>query len=262
MDIQEYISSGVIELYVLGMLSEEEAAELRAYARQYPEVKEAIEAYERTLEQYAELHAVEPPAELRQQIWHRLSSAARPTPSTASAGRVLRHPVLPYLMAACVLLLIGSLVLNILFYTRYQHVQQQVASLQTQQAGLQQQLHEYATALQVLQTPDYTPVLLKGIPQHPDLMATVYWNKSSGEVYLLPNLMPSPPAGKQYQLWAIVDGKPVSAGVYPVTSPAIPVQKMAVIKEPVQAFAITLEKEGGSPTPTLSAMYVMGKVNG
>jgi len=27
-----------------------------------------------------------------------------------------------------------------------------------------------------------------------------------------------------------------------------------------QAFAITLEKKGGSVTPTLSAMYVMGKV--
>jgi anti-sigma-K factor RskA len=27
-----------------------------------------------------------------------------------------------------------------------------------------------------------------------------------------------------------------------------------------EAFAITLEKAGGSPTPTLTAMYVMGKV--
>ncbi|MBX6380101.1 MAG: anti-sigma factor [Thermoflavifilum aggregans] len=261
MDIQEYISSGIIELYVLGMLSEQEAAEVKAYARQYREVQQAIEMYEQTLEQYASLHAVQPPAALKEKIWQKLQSPS----SRASAGstrRVLHHPMMPYLMAACVILLIGSVILNVMFYSQYQHVREETEKLQAQQAHLQQQVSQYALALQVLQTPDYTPVLLKGVAQHPDFMATVYWNKNNGEVYLLPNLMPPAPAGKQYQLWAIVDGKPVSAGVYPTSPLDIPVQKMAVIKQPVQAFAITLEKEGGSPTPTLTAMYVMGKVNG
>jgi anti-sigma-K factor RskA len=27
-----------------------------------------------------------------------------------------------------------------------------------------------------------------------------------------------------------------------------------------QAFAVTLEKEGGSPSPTMDQMYVMGKI--
>ena len=261
MDIQEYISSGIIELYVLGMLSEQEAAEVHAYARQYPEVQQAIDSYEASLEQYARLHAVQPPAALQEKIWHRLQAGSRPA-TMISGRKTWRHPVLPYLMAACVILLIGSVVLNVMFYTQYKHVQEQTERLQAQQADLQQQLSQYATALQVLRTPDYTPVLLKGVAQHPNMIATVYWNPSSGEVYLLPNLLPPPPSGKQYQLWAIVDGKPVSAGVYPTATTGLPVQKMAVIKQPVQAFAITLEKEGGSPTPTLSAMYVMGKVNG
>jgi anti-sigma-K factor RskA len=261
LDIQEYISSGIIELYVLGMLSEQEAAEVRAYARQYPEVQQAIDQYEASLEQYARLHAVQPPVVLQEKIWHRLQSTSRPA-SFTSNGKLWRHPVLPYLMAACVILLIGSVVLNVMFYTQYKHFQEQTEKLQAQEMDLQQQLSQYATALQVLQTPDYTPVLLKGVAQHHDMMATVYWNQANGEVYLLPNLLPPPPSGKQYQLWAIVDGKPVSAGIYPTSPARVPVQKMAVIKQPVQAFAITLEKEGGSPTPTLSAMYVMGKVNG
>jgi anti-sigma-K factor RskA len=64
------------------------------------------------------------------------------------------------------------------------------------------------------------------------------------------------PPGKQYQLWAIVDGKPVDAGM---VGDCEGLCKMKVINR-AEAFAITLEKEGGSSAPTLTAMYVMGKV--
>ena len=36
----------------------------------------------------------------------------------------------------------------------------------------------------------------------------------SKEVYLLVNQLPTPDPDKQYQLWAIVDGNPVDAGVF------------------------------------------------
>lgn len=254
-------------MYVLGMLSEQEAAEVEAYAVAYPEVRQAIATYEQTLEQYAQLHALQPPEHMRERIWKTLSANASSTTHSAtrsikSRSRFFSHPIWPYLVAACVLLLIGSLILNVLFYNRYQHVQQETAQLKQQQTDLQQQLRTYATALQVLQTSHFTPIILKGVNTHPDMLATVYWNKANGEVYLLPNTLPPPPEGKQYQLWAIVNGKPISAGVYPVDSVSVPIQKMTTMSRPVQAFAITLEKRGGSPTPTLSAMYVMGKVNG
>ena len=60
--------------------------------------------------------------------------------------------------------------------------------------------------------------------------------------------MQQTPTGKQYQLWAIVDGKPVDAGVI---NNCIGLCKMKKIDH-AEAFAITLEKEGGSPTPTLN----------
>jgi len=167
------------------MLSEQEAAEVHAYARQYPEVQQAIDSYEASLEQYARLHAVQPPAALQEKIWHRLQAGSRPV-TMISGRKIWRHPVLPYLMAACVILLIGSVVLNVMFYTQYKHVQEQTERLQAQQADLQQQLSQYATALQVLRTPDYTPVLLKGVAQHPNMIATVYWNPSSGEFIYCP----------------------------------------------------------------------------
>ncbi len=61
----------------------------------------------------------------------------------------------------------------------------------------------------------------------------------------------------QYQLWAIEDGKPVSAGMYSEDKDS----QVALASIPkAQAFAITLEKEGGSPVPTMENMFVMGGI--
>jgi anti-sigma-K factor RskA len=61
----------------------------------------------------------------------------------------------------------------------------------------------------------------------------------------------------QYQLWAIVDGKPVSAGIYSEDKDSQIV--LSKIENP-QAFAITLEKQGGSIVPTMENMFVIGNI--
>ena len=83
--------------------------------------------------------------------------------------------------------------------------------------------------------------------------------KNTGEVYVDPTNMPTAPAGKQYQLWAFVDGKPVDAGM--ITSKdgkKYKIQKMKTFGK-AQAFAITLETEGGNPQPK-GSVYVLGKI--
>jgi anti-sigma-K factor RskA len=94
----------------------------------------------------------------------------------------------------------------------------------------------------------------------PKSLATVYWNTESKEVYLLLNRLPAPVSNKQYQLWAIVNGHPVDAGIIEMESGVFFVKLKTIPK--AEAFAITLEKKGGSSTPTMEAMYVMGKVTG
>ncbi len=65
---------------------------------------------------------------------------------------------------------------------------------------------------------------------------------------------------KQYQLWAIVNGKPVDAGTFDMGE-GVSFVKLKTIPK-AEAFAITLEKRGGSETPTMNAMFVMGNVAG
>ena len=87
----------------------------------------------------------------------------------------------------------------------------------------------------------------------------LYWDGATGDVYVNLNTMPAAPPGKQYQLWAIVDGKPVDAGMYDNNS-SIALHKMKTIPK-AEMFAVTIENAGGSPTPTLDQMVVAGKTS-
>ena len=102
-----------------------------------------------------------------------------------------------------------------------------------------------------------TIVMHTMLPGHA-MAATLYWSKSNGNAYVSMDGLPQAPKGMQYQLWVIQGGKPVSMGVLPndmANTPAM--QKVAMQVTDGQAFAISLEKEGGNPTPT--TVYVLGK---
>ena len=64
MDLQAYISSGILEAYVLGDISAEQAAEVERMAQSHPEVKAELEAIEIALESYAMENAVNPSNDL------------------------------------------------------------------------------------------------------------------------------------------------------------------------------------------------------
>jgi anti-sigma-K factor RskA len=125
---------------------------------------------------------------------------------------------------------------------------------------MQAKLLNYENAVSLMKDPLMKVIKLPGIPTSPDpsSMATVYWNTESKNVYLLLNRLPKPLANKQYQLWAIVEGKPVDAGIFNMDEGVSFVRLKTIPK--AEAFAITLEKKGGSTVPNMDAMYVMGKV--
>ncbi|GAA4335037.1 hypothetical protein GCM10023149_42750 [Mucilaginibacter gynuensis] len=59
--MQEYINSGILETYVLGCASEEEAREVLYMKEQHPEIRSALEQLEIDMERIAEAGALLPP---------------------------------------------------------------------------------------------------------------------------------------------------------------------------------------------------------
>ena len=111
--------------------------------------------------------------------------------------------------------------------------------------------------MEMISNPDMKMVMLKGVEKHTDSKAMVFWDTKTKAVYLNADKLPKAPEGMQYQLGAIEDGKPVNAGMYTEEKDS----KTALANIPkAQAFAITLEKQGGSAVPTMENMYVMGEI--
>ena len=78
MDIKEYISSGIIELYVMGLCSPEEEKELEQLRRHHPELQEAILLYETEMENKMLRDGTLPPVHVDEKILHAIDSLQAP----------------------------------------------------------------------------------------------------------------------------------------------------------------------------------------
>ena len=68
MNVQEYILSGVVESYVLGLSGDEERAEFERMCAAHSEVRAARDAFEQLLEKQLVSQAIAPPSNLKSKI--------------------------------------------------------------------------------------------------------------------------------------------------------------------------------------------------
>lgn len=274
MDSKEYISSGILESYILGHASPEEAGILECVMKNNAEVKAAYEEAQKTFELLATAQAVTPPNDLKSKIWDKIQleqkvedekpviplNSVEPKLETQRIGQEIRveqnKSWKNFAVAATVLFLV-SVGANLYWMSSQNEMKNELAVLKSDKQSQNLAMQNLEQKLKITSNPNMLKIVLAGVEKHPESNAVVYWDKTSKDVYLTANSLPKAPEGMQYQLWAIADGKPVSAGMYTDDKDA----KIALANIPsAQAFAITLEKEGGSEIPTMENMYVMGGV--
>lgn len=312
MDVQRYISSGILESYVFGMLPEAEQGEVETAVSQYPDVKAAVDSLQHDKERFVQLYAIAPPNSIRErlmEIVHQentqegndlLPDELRAPAPVSLNGKTIPSPLngkkkekrqplngetpvkqLPvaksskdriwkYLTAAIVVLLLGSIFMNFFFFrkstdykSRYQSL---IATKEKLEADKEQQsltrLKETPVAAEAdpLSNPDFKWTKIPGGGKYAGNLVTVGWNDKTQAVYLQAQLMPLPPVGKQFQLWAIVNKKLVDAGVF-LTGGEVSqqLQQMKAVTA-VQGFAITLEQKGGSPEPSMDQVCMSAKL--
>lgn len=274
MNTKEYISSGIIESYILGLASPEEAGILECVMKNNAEVKAAFEEAQKTLEDLATSQAVAPPAGLKSKIWNKIQqetteevqpAVIRDIPAAKSQQDIkLQQDTKPqrtgswktYAVAASVLFLVSAAG-NLFWMNDQSKTKEEIAKMKTEKKAQDLAMQKMNQKMDMFSNPDLQMVMLKGVEKHTDSKAVVFWDKKTKEVYLNAESLPKAPEGMQYQLWAIADGKPVSAGMYTEEKDS----KTALANIPkAQAFAITLEKQGGSTVPTMENMYVMGEI--
>ena len=148
-------------------------------------------------------------------------------------------------------------------YNKNKELQQVAEQQNSTQQELDQttaQLNDLKEQAALLQKPGVKMASLKGTGVSPTSYVTVYWDTTSKDAYLMINNLPAPASDQQYQLWALLDGKPVDMGVFNYELRQEKLLVKAKNVQNAQAFAITLEPKGGSENPTLEKMYVVGKL--
>lgn len=261
MNIQEYISSGIVESYVLGLASDEERREFEQACAQYPEVLKARTDFEIALEKQAMENALAPDTGLKEKIWEELKQDTKVVSITESPLQKLTSPGSiwwKYAAAACVILLTGSIYINISLFQKNRKLQSQYDNTVAELAIVKSDIEKITGG-----NPAMKIASLKGTNNSPASYTTVYWDTTSHDVYLLVNNLPIPADSLQYQLWALADGQPIDLGFisddYFIRKDKLLLQAKNAQK--AQAFAITLEKKGrpDSSKPE-GQMYVLGNI--
>lgn len=268
-DLKTYIESGILELYVLDELSLAERLEVEKMVMQHPEVKAELTEIEQALIRYSQSHEVDPAEDMRNRILNSLETAVeKEIPVKSINASVAPSKFYKYAFAASVALLALSIAALINLSTKLNESNNTIAVLQSSNQKfssrvnyIDKELQDANNALNVYQNPSqYKLIKLKGTDKAPQASMLVAFNSQKEEVMIdLSSLkMPANDSSHQYQLWALIDGKPVDLGVFDSSSHnTAGMKKMKSVKN-AQAFAVTLEPKGGSISPTLEQMMVIG----
>ncbi|MBK8550827.1 MAG: anti-sigma factor [Ignavibacteria bacterium] len=267
MNTREYISSGILESYAAGQLSESESKEVENNIKKYKELKAEYGKIQNTLYLSALNNLKTPSEKVKNSLFENISSR-QPIANNSNSVTVNQYPVnsYRYLMAASIVFFLLSLGVNFYLWTKLKDADNEIAVLNDQKKIMVQEYEavnrKLGTAsrdMEIMKDRNYKMVDLKGLEKSPNSNVLAFWNPESKKLYVSVMNLPVPPTDKQYQLWALSGGKPIDAGVMDVDPSDKSLHEMKSMED-AEAFAITLEPKGGSVNPTLNEMYVMGKI--
>ncbi|MFH6996335.1 anti-sigma factor domain-containing protein [Flavobacterium sp. FlaQc-57] len=262
MEAKEYIESGILELYVYGLLTETENLEIAELAKKNPEVDQEIISIEKAIvalsSSFSPFHSVANFEKIKARLELKHGKVVDMKPASNWSQYVG--------WAAAVLLLVGF---------GYQTLEltktkEAIATVGTEKnkierdfAYLGQQNREIEKSLTIVRDIKNTGVTLGGQAVSPNSFAKVYWNKDTKTTYVDAAGLPKPPKGMVYQVWSLKLSPvltPTSIGLLDNFEGNS--QKIFAVSQTdsAEAFGITLEPAGGSLTPTMTQLYTLGKV--
>jgi len=271
-DVKEYIESGIIESVVLGFATAQEVAEVQRYAELYPEIKAEWIAVSRSFEREATIHAVPPAPELKSRILSEIEKTPQDKPAPSETKVIpLTQPSSSnpwkWAAAASIVLLLGVGTLWVINFNEVSRLKNELRTAKETMKSNEQEINiltvEQQKAVElrkVLAQLDTKNITMNGMPMEPTANVHIMWNEESKMAVMKSVSINEIPTEMQLQLWAIADGKPVSLGVFDVAELEQMTDPFEVSADNISAFAITIEKRGGSQTPTMEKMVVMGAV--
>jgi anti-sigma-K factor RskA len=264
-NVEEYISSGILEAYASGELSEKERAAVERNLLQYPQLRKELELIEEAQEQLLMKASVQPKASVKTNLFASIDNRKSGPKIVELKGNGSDVSIWKFAAAAAVTIALVSSYLAFNYWSKWKTTESNLTELIAQNQRVAEdyntvngRLDQIEKDLNIINNPAFNRVVMKGTPNAPGALASVYWNESTQEVYLSVQQMKGLAQENQYQLWAIIDGKPVDAGVFDANFDGL--LKMKAVRAGAATFAVTVEPRGGKQSPTLETMQVAGNI--
>lgn len=279
-DINEYIASGILESVTLGLASPQEVQEVSCLSKIYPEIQAEFIRVQKRCEEMMLENAQAPDPSVRASLLKTIAETPQEKASDKKEeAKIIAmntalevngvSPMWKMMAAASLILTIGVCALWFLSNREVKRLDNVMASMEKDQLKNEQILQamivekdHLQTVQEVLAAESLRTVKMTGTAMEPEATVKVMWSKDMKKAVMHAEKITPPPANMQYQLWVIADGKPVSVGLFNYDEVEQMTEPFDVNAQNITAFAITLEKMGGSPTPTMEKMVVMGPING
>ncbi|MCU0331336.1 MAG: anti-sigma factor [Candidatus Kapabacteria bacterium] len=272
--LAEIVASGDVELYVAGALDPVERAAFEDALLRYPELEREVHAVAEAVEIAARARAKAPRPGHKERVMAAITTTEQapdividnhPAPVLALdvTGQRSDRRSRVWQYAAVASLLIGIVTTSVLSimlgeaHDELEHARRELSIAKNEQRVLASRVVQYQDVFSSVSDTNTVRVALAGTANAPASLASLYWNRSTKDVVIDFGKMPRVDDGQDYQLWAIVNGKPVDLGVF---NPDNSQERLAIMRdvESPSAFAVTVEPRGGRPEPTLEAMVAIG----
>lgn len=248
----------------------------------YPEIRSHLVAYQKKFEELATANEIKPPEKFKIKVLDAVykeidkdidqKTNNKSEKSEAKIVSINKKSVVWKVASAASFILF--LVATGIYFSGYNSLINEKEQLATEVNQLEEKNKDYLSEAEQLRSKfddtkeklafvrdkNTKKINLAGTELDEKSQVDVFWNQEQGNLMVNINNLPQTPSEKQYQLWAIVEDGPMDLGVLPLefnTEDILKIDKS--VKSPA-AFAITLEEEGGKPTPNLDALYVIGNV--
>lgn len=284
-DINEYIASGILESVTLGLASQQEVQEVACLSKIYPEIREEFVRVQKRCEEMMLESAQAPNPSVRNSVLEAITQIPQEKPEsnthheTKPEAKIIPmnpapevkgvSPMWKMMAAASLVLTLGIGALWFVSNREAKRLDSALASMENDRMKNDQVLQamilekdHLKEVQEVLTGKNLQTVLMNGTAMEPTASVKVMWSTDMKKAVMHAEKITPPPANMQYQLWVIADGKPVSVGLFNYDEVEQMTDPFDVNAQNITAFAITLEKMGGSPTPTMEKMVVMGPING
>lgn len=255
MEIKEYISSGIIEMYVMGICSAEEKLEMETLRGKYPDLNEAIIKYEIELEEEMLKQPKLPSVSTDELILKQMESLQTPVIQIDSEKNKRKFFTWSKFAAASVLLLFISTYFNYKLYLNNKKQDLDLRNAIEMSKNITLPLADY----NILKDPGITPVAMYGVGYHTICRCTMFWDKNTGKIYIMIHHLPQSSTSRDYQLWANVNGKQINIGIIKDEIRGRFIEMQGVPADAV-SFIVTLENAGGAVIPTIEETYLSGKI--